>query len=146
MPTYTVHAPAGRLDAAQRARIAAEITRVHNEATGAQTFFAQVMFVDVPAGHWFVGGKPMTREHVFVHGQIRAGRSTDLKASLLVQLLAAVGEAGGFERTQTWGYIVDVEAAQMVEYGHVLPQPGTEKQWLANLPAADRALMEQTGR
>lgn len=145
MPTYTVHAPAGRLDADQRARIAAEITRVHKEVTGAQTFFAQVLFVDVPAGHWFVGGKPMAHEHVFVYGQIRAGRSSELKTALLVQLMAAVRAAAGLEPAQAWGYIVDVEASHMVEYGHVLPQPGSELQWLAALPAADRALMESVG-
>ena len=44
MPTYTVFSPAGQLNALQKADIAKNITRVHNEVTGAQTFFAQVVF------------------------------------------------------------------------------------------------------
>ncbi len=40
---------------------------------------------------------------------------------------------------------VELPAVHMVEYGHVLPAPGNESQWLANLPHADRALMESIG-
>ena len=146
MPTYTVHAPAGRLGDAERKRIASGITRVHSEATGAQGFFAQVMFVDVQPGHWFVGGAPMAGEQIFVHGQIRAGRSSDVKRKLLTGLLDVVCEAASFGRNMTWGYIVELPPSQMAEYGHVLPEPGTEAQWLAALPAEDKALMESIGR
>lgn len=69
MPTYTVSTPAGALDAGARQRIATAITRVHNEVTGAQTFFAQVIFVDVPGTNWFMGGAAVAPESVFVHGR-----------------------------------------------------------------------------
>ena len=145
MPTYTVHAPAGRLSAAQKRRVASEITRIHNQVTGAQSFFAQVMFVDVQAGNWFVGGAPMADEQIFVHGQIRAGRSSDVKKELLTELLEAVSGAASFNRNLTWGYIVELPPSQMAGYGHILPEPGTEVQWLAALPEADKALIETTG-
>lgn len=146
MPTYTVHAPAGRLTDAHKKRVASEITRVHNQETGAQTFFAQVLFVEVPAGGWFVGGAPLVGEQIFVHGQIRAGRSADVKKKLLSRLLDAVSEAASFNKNLTWGYIVELPPSQMAEYGHILPEPGTEAQWLAALPEADKALMESTGK
>lgn len=146
MPTYTVHAPAGRLSAAQKKRVASEITRVHNQVTGAQSFFAQVLFVEVRAGNWFVGGAPLTDEQVFVHGQIRAGRSSDVKKELLTELLEAVSEAASFDRNRMWGYIVELPPSQMAEYGHILPEPGTEAQWLAALPKDDKALMESIGK
>ena len=88
MPTYTVFAQTGRLNEAQKTRVAAEITRVHNEQTGAQTFFAQVIFQDVPQGNHFVGGAPLAADHVFVHGQIRAGRDAATKRMLLEHMLA----------------------------------------------------------
>ena len=75
MPTYTVHAPAGRLSARQKEQLAKGITNAHNQFTGAQTFFAQVMFVDVAQDNWFIGGGPIGQSQIFLHGQIRAGRS-----------------------------------------------------------------------
>ena len=146
MPTYTVFAQTGRLSASQKASVAAEITRVHNEQTGAQTFFAQVIFQDVPVGNHFVGGSLLTADHLFVHGQIRAGRDAPTKRKLLEHLLDTVSAAASARRANTWVYIVDLPPAQMAEYGHILPEPGTEAAWLAGLPAADRAEMEATGK
>ena len=48
MPTYQCTAAAGLLDAGKKSAIAAEITRIHNAVTGAASFFAQVIFTDVP--------------------------------------------------------------------------------------------------
>jgi phenylpyruvate tautomerase PptA (4-oxalocrotonate tautomerase family) len=146
MPTYTVFAQTGRLSQAQKSRVAAEITRVHNEQTGAQTFFAQVIFQDVPQGNHFVGGAPLAADHLFVHGQIRAGRSAATKRLLLEHMLDAVCAAAATEKVSTWIYIVDLPPAQMAEYGHILPEPGTEAAWLAGLPEADRVMMESTGK
>ena len=38
MPTYTCSVASDRLRLKQKARVASEITRVHNEVTGAATF------------------------------------------------------------------------------------------------------------
>lgn len=146
MPTYTVHAASGLLSAEQKSRIAAEITRVHNEVTGAQTFFAQVMFVDVAPGNWFMGGGPCKDAQIFVQGQIRGGRPKELKQSLLKQLLDVLANESGLKRNQAWAYLVELPPSLMAEYGHILPEPGTEAQWLASLPPEDRALMESMGR
>ena len=146
MPTYTVFAQTGRLSSSQKSAVAAEITRVHNEQTGAQTFFAQVIFQDVPQGNHFVGGAALAGDHIFVHGQIRAGRDAATKRALLERMLDAVSTAASTKKLNTWVYIVDLPPAQMAEYGHILPEPGTEAAWLAGLPAADRAQMEATGK
>lgn len=145
MPTYTVSAHAGALSAEAKQRIASGITRTHNEVTGAPSFFAQVIFVDVAAGNWFMGGAPAAPSTVFVHGQIRGGRTAEAKQALLTGLLGAVASAAGVPTTSVWVYIVEVPAAHMAEYGHVLPEPGKEAHWLAALPAAARALMASTG-
>ena len=146
MPTYTVSAYVGALNAEAKQRIASRITRTHNEVTGAQSFFAQVFLVDVAAGNWFMGGAPAEPNTIFVHGQIRGGRPADMRLALLTGLLDAVASAADVPKTSVWVYIVELPAAHMAEYGHVLPAPGNEAQWLAALPAADRALMESTGR
>ncbi len=145
MPTYTVTAAEGRLATEQKQRIAAEITRVHNAVTGAPTYFAQVLFVDVRPGNYFVGGAPLQADQVFVLGQIRAGRTNADKDRLLTGLVDAVGQAAQMVRNSVWVYLIDLPARQMVEFGHALPEPGQEAAWGAALPAADRERMEKTG-
>jgi phenylpyruvate tautomerase PptA (4-oxalocrotonate tautomerase family) len=68
MPTYFCSSPSGRLTTEQKRKIAGEITRIHSEVTGAPSFFAQVIFHEVNPGGWFIGGLPLTHEHIFVYG------------------------------------------------------------------------------
>ncbi len=146
MPTYTVTAPAGRLSAEHKTDIAAAITRVHNAVTGAPTYFAQVIFVDVQPGNYFIGGVPLAADQVFVHGQIRAGRTTADKDKLIAGMLQAVAVAAAVPQYAVWVYILDLVPRQMVEFGHVLPEPGGEAAWTAGLPKEDRERMERMGK
>jgi phenylpyruvate tautomerase PptA (4-oxalocrotonate tautomerase family) len=146
MPTYTISAPVGRLSDEQRAALAREVTRAHRHHTGAQTFFAQVMFVDVPPSQWFIGGAPIEAGQIFIHGQVRAGRPAQVKRALLEDLTAIVSRESGFPRYKVWGYIHELPPSNMVEFGHVLPEPGHEVQWLESLPGADRDFLLSIGR
>jgi phenylpyruvate tautomerase PptA (4-oxalocrotonate tautomerase family) len=142
MPTYTVTALEGCLDDEKRSGIAREITRVHHETTGAPAYFAQVIFIDVAPGRYYVGGKPLHGQQVFVNGQIRAGRTSESKDALISQMLLAVAKAARLPNNNIWVYITDLIPRQMAEFGHVLPEPGDEAKWAAGLPEADRARME----
>lgn len=144
MPTYRVVAAAGLLSAEKKRRIAEGITRVHHQVTGAQAFFAQVIFTEVAAGDHFVGGAPLQGDQVFVHGHIRAGRSPERKRQLLQELVAEVARAGAVAPNRVWAYLAELPPGQMAEYGQVLPEPGEESAWLASLPAEDRDLMERS--
>ncbi len=146
MPTYTVLAPAGQLSNEQKNTIAREVTRTHNEVTGAQTFLAQVVFVDVAAGNWFLGGAPLDSSQIYVYGYIRAGRSGETKRKLILGLRDALAAGAAVPGSSVWSYILELPPAQMVEYGHVLPEPGMEASWLAELPVEDRTLMDSVRR
>jgi phenylpyruvate tautomerase PptA (4-oxalocrotonate tautomerase family) len=146
MPTYTVTAPEGCLDDDQRANIAREITRVHHQTTGAPAYFAQVLFVEIKPGRYFVGGGPLQGKQIFVNGQIRAGRTVESKDALIRQMLAAVAKAAMVPANHVWVYITDLIPRQMAEFGHVLPEPGDEAKWAEGLPVADRAHMESFAR
>jgi phenylpyruvate tautomerase PptA (4-oxalocrotonate tautomerase family) len=89
MPTYTVTSVEGCLDTSKRAKIASEITQIHSETTGAPTYFAQVIFTEIAPDCYFVGGSPLKGHQVFVNAQIRAGRATESKDSLIAQITAA---------------------------------------------------------
>ena len=146
MPTYTVRTAAGRLDAQTRATLARAITDAHTAATGAQGFFAQVVFTELDASHHFVGGAPVADELVFVHGQIRAGRTPEQKRTLLDALVGAVVDTLGVRRRAVWAYLLDLPPANMVEYGYVLPEAGGEAAWLDGIDPDDRAHLEALGR
>jgi phenylpyruvate tautomerase PptA (4-oxalocrotonate tautomerase family) len=146
MPTYTVTSPRGALTAQQKERIAHDVTRVHSEVTGANAFFAQVLFVEADDRSWFQGGVPVAATPIFIHGQVRAGRPPEVKAALLDQLAGVVASGAGLLRRQVWAYILELPPSLMVEYGRVLPEPGQEAAWLASLPPDERQIMERMGR
>lgn len=145
MPTYICTALEGRLSPSQKEAITREITRVHCDTTGAPGFFAQVIFESVRPGNYFVGGKPLAHDQIFVHGRTRDGRASQAKTSMMREMAAAVGRAAGIAHTGVWLYLGEIPARQMIEGGHVLPEPGDEAEWLAGLPALDRGWMQTIG-
>ena len=54
-------------------------------------------------------------------------------------------DGAGLAKTDVWVYLIDVPARDMIEYGHILPEPGDEKTWLDTLPDPDRTRMLKTG-
>jgi phenylpyruvate tautomerase PptA (4-oxalocrotonate tautomerase family) len=145
MPTYRCTVPQGLLDTERKAALAREITRIHNAVTGAATFFAQVVFDEVPTGNYFIGGAALSGEQIFVNGQIRAGRSDPDLKRLLAELVEGVAKATMLPRRAVWVYVTELPARRMAEYGHVLPEPGDEPTWLAGLPENDRSHMLAVG-
>ncbi len=141
MPTYTVSSFAGTLNDDQKQALASAITRAHHEATGAQTFFAQVVFHTIPRGDWFVGGQRVDGQQLFINGQVRAGRPKDVKLGLLKELARVACRCTDFDSNKVWVYLNELPPSNMVEYGYVLPEPGAEHQWLETLSAKDRELM-----
>jgi phenylpyruvate tautomerase PptA (4-oxalocrotonate tautomerase family) len=133
MPTYTVTYSNVKLSHVQMENIAQAITKTHNECTGANTYFAQVIFQETPSGKHFMGGKPVQDSQIFLHGQIRAGRPPELKEKLILALRSALIKSSGLRKDQVWIYIVDLIPAQMIEYGEILPISGKENEWFASL-------------
>ena len=146
MPTYVCTIKEGRLSPDQKSRIAGEITRIHCEVTGAPTFFAQVIFEEIKAGNYFMGGVPLAHDQIFVYGRVRAGRSIQDKLKMIKLMAEAVASAAGVSRTGVWIYIAELSARQMMEYGHVLPEPGDEDLWTNALPTEHREFMQAVGR
>jgi len=145
MPTYTVTAANPSLTPAQEAAIAAAITRSHHAATGAPAFFAQVRFAPVENGRHYIGGKPNTAPHLFVHGLIRDGRSAEAKTALVQEIAAQTADIAGLSPEDVWVYVQDIPAEQMVEFGRVLPVPGAEAAWQRGLGAEKRRALAAAG-
>lgn len=146
MPTYTCTYQSGRIKALDRAGLANVIARTHSEVTGAPLYFAQVIFNEVPSGYQFIGGNPAHLDQIFVFGHIRAGRSTIDRRTLIKKLTADIAKEAGIDTLSVWIYIHELPPTAMVEFGHILPEPGDEEVWTDSLPTDEVARMRSTAR
>ena len=133
MPTYTVTNSNFNLNAKQQKDLAQGITKVHNVVTGANTYFAQVIFNKTKKNNHFMGGKKVKEPSLFLLGQIRAGRPKKIKDKLISDLKNILVKKTKLDETQVWVYIVDLPPSQMIEYGAVLPESGKEREWFKGL-------------
>ena len=133
MPTYTVINSNFNISSKQQKKLAEGITKVHNVVTGANTYFAQVIFNKTKKNNHFMGGKIVKEPSLFLLGQIRAGRSKEVKDKLISDLKDVLVKNSKLDETQVWVYINDLPPSQMIEYGSVLPESGKEDQWFKNL-------------
>lgn len=142
MPTYTCTSVEGLLSEPVKRALAKAITAAHAEITGAPSYFAQVLFFDLPKGNIFIGGNTLDHEHLFIFGHIREGRSTMDRKTLIQRLGHDVAEVADLKPTAVWVYLHELPAPAMVEFGHILPQAGDEAMWTAELPTADREFIK----
>lgn len=142
MPTYIVSAEASLLSQENKRSIAAAITEEHNHVTGANLFFAQVIFHDIASGNHFMGGRELRHDQIFFHGHVRSGRTREQKADLLKRIVARICAVVDVPAVSIWGYISELPPSHMIEYGEVLPEPGQEAEWMASLDPQVREFME----
>ena len=133
MPTYTVTHSNFKLQTKTKVQIAKGITRVHNLVTGANTYFAQVIFNKTKNNDHYMGGKKVREPQLFLHGQIRSGRSAKIKKKLILDLKNTLIKNSKLNETQIWVYIIDLTPSQMIEYGAILPESGGEAKWFKGL-------------
>ena len=144
MPTYVVTTRTGLLDDSQRAAIAVEISAAHQSATGAPAYLAQVIFDEKEPSRCFLGGRSCD-SHIWVRGDIRAGRTPAQRTGLIQAIAKSVAVIAGTSETEVWVYVCELAPTDMIEYGHVLPSPGEEKAWFASLPPALRSYLAGLG-
>ena len=143
MPTYTVTHSNFKLQTKTKVKIAKGITKVHNIVTGANTYFAQVIFNKTKNNDNYMGGKKVREPQLFLLGQIRSGRSAKIKKKLILDLKNTLIKNSKLNETQIWVYIVDLTPSQMIEYGAILPKSGGEAKWFKNLPPMLKRKLKQ---
>ena len=142
MPTYTCTAASGLLNQEQKAAIARAVTRAHSEIGGAPSFFVQVSFQEAPEGDLYIGGVPLAHDHIFLYGRIRGGRGDIMRKSLIKRLSDDIAGVLGVQAFAVWVYLLELPAAAMVEFGHILPEAGEEVAWTKALPGEERKKMQ----
>ena len=129
MPLYSCFIQQGALTVDQKAEIAREITRIHCDLTGAPPSFVHVRFHTIAPGDGYTGGKPA--RSAVIDGTIRAGRPREVTQTLLQELYAMYQRVSGIPE---WDLVValrEIPAANVIEAGHILPEPKDEAEWLA---------------
>ena len=133
MPTYTIKYSNINLSQKQKNSIASDITNTHSKFTGANNFFAQVIFQKNEKNAHYMGGKLVKTKEIFLNGQIRAGRSSKIKKQLILGLRKVLIKNTKLRCDFIWVYLEDLLPDQMIEYGEVLPKSGYEKKWFNSL-------------
>ena len=113
MPTYVVTIPEDRLSFDQKQKLAMKITNIHCATTGAPAYFAQVIFNEVALENYFLAGKPLKQDNIFIHGQIRAGRDVKTKEKLILEIMSSAAAIAETDKSHIQVYIVDVPADQI---------------------------------
>jgi phenylpyruvate tautomerase PptA (4-oxalocrotonate tautomerase family) len=144
MPTYVCSVRPGLLDENQKTDVAKAITRNHHEATGAPPYFVQVVIDEKITAQRYLGGEPAA-DQVWIRADIRSGRTVEQRSGLMLAIMRDVARIADIEESSIWVYLSNLEPTDMVEYGHVLPLPGREKEWFDSLPATLRDYLVSLG-
>ena len=143
MPTYIVKYSNFNLSNKQKKIIAKSITYTHSNVTGADAFFAQVIFQKNQKNNHFMGGKLVKTKEIFLNGQIRAGRTSKVKKQLILGLRKILIKNTKLQSDFVWIYLEDLLPDQMIEYGEVLPKSGQEKKWFNSLSPSLRKRLKK---
>jgi hypothetical protein len=94
-------------------------------------------FNEIPAGIAYSAGEPDTKL-TGIQGSIRAGRTLEVKQSLIKRIVESWCEITGQPAKQVLAGLTEIDSEIQMEYGLLLPRPGDESEWFAtNADAPD---------
>ena len=134
MPTYVCWTRPGQLSQEQLQDIATALTNAHHEIALAPRYFVQVIFQSIDQGSHFIAGAPAAHNQIWVRADIRAGRTPEQKQNLMFRICRELGEITGTPKENIWVYISDIPGPSVLEFGHLLPNPGEEESWFQKFP------------
>jgi phenylpyruvate tautomerase PptA (4-oxalocrotonate tautomerase family) len=124
VPFYQFTVPTGGATLSHKAEVAAAMTKVHAEVTGAPSAYVHCSFVEVPPDSIFVAGEPVSGARMT--GIIRSGRSPEVRARLLHGLADAWCEITGDRKEDVAVFLQEVPGANVLEDGRVLPEASAD--------------------
>ena len=125
MPLYICNSARGAIKDSAKPKIAADITRIHCDVTGAPPQFVHAFFVEEAPN------QPLGDKSASLFGSIRAGRTDAQKARIISEMRASVEAHTGIALDNIGMTTVDVPASWVLEGGEIMPEPGEEAEWLA---------------
>ncbi len=132
MPLYMCNAARGVIQDAAKAKIAADITRIHCAVTGAPEQFVHAFFAEESPA------QPLNDKSAVLFGSIRAGRTDADKAEIKSKMRASIHSHTGIALDKIDVLTADVPASWVLEGGEIMPEPGEEAAWLARHSSGER--------
>jgi phenylpyruvate tautomerase PptA (4-oxalocrotonate tautomerase family) len=126
MPFYQFTVPAGSATARKKAEVAAAVTAVHAQITGAPRQYVNCSFVEVPPGSIFAGGRAVEGGRMV--GIIRRGRSEEVKRKLVMALADAWVSVTAEPVEGIALFVHEVPGYQVMENGQLLPEASQDRQ------------------
>lgn len=124
MPLYLCNARDGAISEDAKAKIAADITRIHCDVTDAPPDFVHAFFFEnAPM-------PPLGDAAVSLHGNIRGGRTDAQHEQIRREMRQSVHEHTGIDLDAIAMNTVEIPASWVMEGGDLLPEPGEEAAWL----------------
>lgn len=134
MPMYTITTVENRLSQAQKNSLAQTIDEIHCKYSHAPTYFVQILFNEVKASNYFLGGKPIKEDNIFIHGDIRTGFGNTPKKELILELISKFASLAKAEPSAIEIYLNEIPHNQMTELGVALAETGEDGEWESKLP------------
>jgi phenylpyruvate tautomerase PptA (4-oxalocrotonate tautomerase family) len=122
MPLYTVITQDGLVADGTKAKIAAEITRIHTAVMKIPTSFVRVVFLCYPKGCGFTGGQEAPT--AALNCVLRSGHSAEEKADTLKQLWTAFQNLTGLATEQIAISLQEIPSSNAMEMGRIMPAVG----------------------
>jgi len=119
MPYYQFTVPTGGATLAHKPEIAAAMTKVHSEVTGAPGAYVHCSFVEVPAGSLFSAGEAV--EGPKMVGLMREGRSEQVRKQLINGIADTWTGITGDRKKDVAIFLHEVPGANVMEDGVILP-------------------------
>jgi len=126
MPFYQFTVPAGSATAGKKAEVAAAVTAVHAQVTGAPRDYVNCSFMEVPPGSIFAGGHAVEGGRMV--GIIRQGRSEQVKRKLMMALADAWTSVTGEAAEDIALFVHEIPGYQVMENGLLLPEASEDQQ------------------
>lgn len=132
MPLYLCASKSGAIPETLKQRISQAVTDVHCHVTGAPPTFVHVFFFEADQlgllQSLWEGEDSSAPYQLF--GNIRSGRTDEVKTALVAGMRQAVAELLEAELSEVVMATKDIEAKWVMEGGDLLPEPGEEEAWL----------------
>lgn len=125
MPLYLCNVAKGAISDAAKPKIAADITRIHCDVTGAPPQFVHAFFVEEDVA------PPLDGKSAVLFGSIRANRTDAQKAQIINEMRQSISTHAGIDLDTVGMMTTDIPASWAFEGGEVMPEPGEEAEWLA---------------
>jgi phenylpyruvate tautomerase PptA (4-oxalocrotonate tautomerase family) len=118
MPLYTAITEHGCVSDETKARIAAEITRIHAAVMKVPKSFVRVIFLSYPKHSGYTAGE--VAPTAALNCVLRSGHTVEEKADLLKQLWSLFQELTGIATNQLAISLQEIPASNAMEMGQVM--------------------------